>query len=248
MQAKSIFSSSFFVVLLASASISTGYGEKILHHPKPTDPLKNRWSWAKKQSESKTYRDGFWIGYNIQKWMGIHSFTGSYSWPRRDDDPSLTEVLFNIKVKDLTPDMSYDKMIRQTAQRVYDEIDGRKKSEKKVLKDVALLFHFSKNDKGKIGLSKIKISNLSLHVDLKNLPVIWLGKADNDQSIPLLTGFYKDADSDDLKGRFVSAVGVHETSQKAINFLDNVLQSKDHDTIRKKAASWLGDQFDERAL
>ena len=245
---RSFYYSKLSIFFLAVLFYSPIYPATVLHHPEPDTPLQKRWEWAVRQGIDQDCEEGYWIGFSIQKWMGVHSFIGSFSWPRRAEEVTLNERLFNITVEDLTPDYHYNQTVGKAAQRSLDKMDDSKHPEPKILKDVALLFLLLPAKSGNQKIHKIKISNLSLHVELDRFPVIWLGKAKNDESIALLNERYQNTDSDNQKKKLITAIGIHETSKQATAFLAGVLSSKESDDLRGKAASWLGEQHNQEAL
>ena len=222
--------------------------QSVLLCPQASESLNQRWEWAVKETKQRSYRDGYWIGYNINKWMGENSFTGTYNWPPRDDEPSLKELLFGIRVEDLTPDISEQEILRQTAETALERSRDKHKPEKKVLKEVALLFRFTGDQRRTDRIEKLKTSNLSLHVDLKDLPILWLGEAKDPESVALLDNMVRSEENADQKEKFITAIGIHGDPDAVIPPLREILFSKEDDEIREKAAFWLGQQDDKRVL
>ena len=166
-------------IVLIGAFMTSVYSQSVKLHSNPNAPLKERWNWAEKESRIRTYRDGYWIGYSIEKLMGKHSYTGSFgnNWK---DKKTLSEIICGRKIEDEESRLSDAEVIRRAARRALDDLEDRDKPEEKVLKEIAILFQYSKTRH----LDDMKLSNLSLYVDLDNLPIIWLGKA-KDRPLPL---------------------------------------------------------------
>ena len=222
--------------------------QSVVFCPDRAESLSRRWAWAEDEATQAAYRNGFWIGYHIERWMGERSFTGSYSWPPREDEPTLNEVLFGIEVEDLTPEISDTETIRRTAKAALELSEQKRRPEKKVLKKVAILFRYRRDGRRDTRLEALKMSNLSLHVDLKDLPVLWLGGAEDPESIMLLDAKFSRAESDEQKERFVSAIGIHDDADAVIPPLRRILTGSEPDEVREQAAFWLGQQDDERVF
>jgi HEAT repeat protein len=233
----------FFIFILTNLSLS----QTVIKHPQTKDKLEARWQWALKQAKDQKLSDGFWIGYSIQRMMGKNSFIGTFKSHPKSDETPLEELIYNKKTESSEPKMSDEETIQKAAKDALQRIQDPESGEIKMMKEVAILFEFSgKPDPNNI--DQVKVSNLSLHVEFDDLPLIWLGKAEDDQSIPLLEKIYQDASSENTKEKMVMAVGIHEQSDLAVSFLESVLKSSDPDDVREKAAFWMGQQGTERAL
>lgn len=229
--------------LLGSAVLYALPSDKVVKHPKPDSPLKERWDWALKESGSKTYKKGFWIGYSIEKLMGKNSFTGTFreDWKK---DVSLSELIYGIKIEDPDDKLSDGEKIRRAAREALDDLEDRDQPREKVLKELAILFQYSDTRR----IDDVKISNMCLRVDLEKMPLIWLGKGQEKESVSLLGRLYQKAEQNDDKEEMVTVVGIHPPSDDVFAFLEKVLMSRDHDDIRENAAFWLGQQDNEKAL
>ncbi|MFH1941966.1 MAG: hypothetical protein ABIL68_07650, partial [bacterium] len=157
--------------IIIAVYVSTVTAQTVLRHSDSNAPLKQRWEWAEKQSKDNKYRNGCWIAYSIEKLMGKHSYTGSFStgWKEKK---TLSEIVYGKKIYDDEAGLSDAEIIRREARRALDELKDKDRPEEKVLKEVAILFEITENR----SISDVKMSNLSLYVDLEGLPLIWLGK------------------------------------------------------------------------
>jgi len=233
----------FFILILSHLSFS----QTIVKHPNPTEKLGIRWEWALSEAKKRNLRDGFWVGYRIQKLMGENSFMGTFKSHPKPDELTLEEIIFGTKSSMRKKDVDDDEAIKEAAQRALKRIKDPNSGEEKVLKDVAILFRFGKAVSTK-NIEKLRVSNLSLYVDFDDKPLIWLDKAEDSESIALIEGLYKDAYSEEIQEKLVTAVGVHESSELTVSFLEKVLTSSDPDDIREKAAFWMGQQNADHAL
>jgi HEAT repeat protein len=238
------------LVTLALASVrpSSLGAQTVVLHQQPDEPLRQRWEWALEQPQQRGWKAGAWIGYSIQRWMRENSYIGSYREPQRPDDLPLLEVIFARRSREKEPHISEEEAVRRAAQRALAELRQQDSRGQKVRKEVALLFRFRPGPAIEDGPMEIKVSNLSLPVDLEGCPLLWLGKASDEESIALLKAVYDRLAGTEVKEDAIAAVGVHESASLAVPFLQQVLTSREEDEVREKAAFWLGQQDTESAL
>jgi len=224
---------------------------QVFHHPHPNTDLIERWDWARQEAGKLKPNTGFWIAYSIKRLMWEHQYIYS------TDEHTITSSHFpNILRGDplekiLSGEVSYtplsdEEKVRLEARRALADLEGKGKPEQKVWKDVAILFRFISNS------SRIpdtfRVSNLYLPFDPEGLPIFWLDKAEDTQSISILSKIYESTNSEKLKKRTLTVVGLHETSDPAVSFFEKVLTGKEPDALRARAALELGDQDHERAV
>ncbi len=224
---------------------------QVFYHPHPAADLSERWDWARQEAGKHELKNGFWIGYSIKRLMWEHQYicstdehtiSSSY-FPNFLRGESLEKILSG--EVSYTP-LSDEEKVRLEARRVLAELEEKDKPERKVWKDVAILFRFSSNS------SRIpetfRVSNLYLPFDPEGLPIFWLDKAEDAQSISILSEIYESANSEKLKKRTLTVAGLHGTSDQAVSFFEKVLTGKEPDALRARAALELGDQDHERAV
>ena len=221
--------STLTLLLLAVALMpAVGYGQHVMRHPQPDEALGQKWQWAEEQArQDDDARRGYWIGYSIERLMGEYSFVGS--WHSRSNRMTLHEVLYSEK-----PEFDYR-----------DRRRGDKKSTRKVIKEVALLFEF---EPGRDAPSDIRVTNVSGHVDLNGRPLFWLSGAEDDESLDFVQDQYRRTRSDDHKKDLVMAVAIHEDTSRIVPILTDILRGDDATDVRESAAFWLGQQDDDAAL
>ncbi len=83
---------------------------------------------------------------------------------------------------------------------------------------------------------------------MKKLPLIWLGEESDQESISLLKHLYSNFESEKPKEKVIMAIAIHEDSKLVIPFLQQKLERDKSSDIREKAAFWLGQSGDERAV
>lgn len=239
------------MVLFITVAFSGSIFPQVVRYPNPNDDLNARWDWALREAQKQKVKSAFWVGYSIKRLMGEHQYI--YSTPEhtmsgthfadflRGD--SLEKILSG-KIT-YTP-LSDEERVKREAERALANLENRKKSERKVWKDVAILYLLGPDSSN---LPKtFRVSNLYLPFDPEGLPIFWLEHAEGDQSISILSDLYGKSDQEKLKKRIISVIGLHGTSEHAVSFLEKVLGSHDPDVLRGRAASELGDQDHERAV
>jgi hypothetical protein len=173
--------------------------------------------------------------------MSEHSYIGSfYSDPRRNR-PTLGELVTGATELDI-----------RGPGRPGDDNDGvtiddeGRESGKMVTKEVGILLRFT--GKPSLEPDKIKISNLSLHVDFEDAPLLWLGGASDAESIEFLKARFSASQWTEVKKELVRAIGLHEPSPAVFSFLRDLLTSTETGSVREESAFWLGQLNTDEAL
>lgn len=243
MKNKTIRTVSLSLLLMVLAWSVELHARTVSHAPESLDKLDARWAWAVESSAKIRGQKGFYIGYSIQRMMGEHSYMCSGYHPDRSGEPTLNEVIYGKKSP--LSKLSGEKTIAEMAEAALKRVRTHKRAEKKVLKEVAIMFYFDNKAKPPLGCKDIKINNLELPTDLEDGPILWLGKAEYDQSIALLENSYnrlKRTASTTLKRRILTAVGIHGDTPRAFPFLKTVLTGNEPEEVREHAAFWIGEQ------
>jgi len=221
----------FKVGLLLAVLAQFVAAQEVVRHPDAAQPLQQRWAWAVEQSNQARFKKGYWIGYSIECLMGENSTIGSIHIKNgrsfRGAGKSLSELIHGIAMPLELPSR-------------YEE-----KSERMVMKEVGIFLGFTS---GGDELRKIHESTFELSVDFKGLPLLWLGEAEDEQSLALLERLYRRAAASETKKDLISAVGLHGESAPRRTFLAGVLAGNEASEIRKQAAFWLGQVDDPEAL
>jgi len=230
------------VLIFTIAAFSGSIFSQVFHHPSPTDNIIARWDWAKQEAGKQNLKHGFWIGYSIKRLMGEnqyiysteeHTISGSHFTDFPKGDP-LEKIL------------SGEEQVKSEAKRALANLENPERVERKVWKDVAILYKFGSNS-SKVPIT-IRVGNLYLPFDPEGLHIFWLDEAEDAQSLSILDNLYTSANQEKLKKRMLTIAGLHGTSDHAVAFLEKVLKSSDHETLRARAAMELGDQDHERAV
>jgi hypothetical protein len=172
-----------------------------------------------------------------------YSMRGSFSHHVFIKGKTLENVLYG---KETFISLSEEDQLKRVAKNALDDLEGRKKSRKKVWKEVAVLYKF------KTGGSKIpetiNYCNVSIPFDFHGRPLLWLDKTKDRESVSLLQNLYAKKTEEKLKKRVLSAIGIHSESEVIVPFLEKVLTGSDPDSLRARAASELGDHDTEHVV
>lgn len=197
--------------------------------------------WAQGQAAKAFPGRSYWIGYSIERLQGERSTIGSY-WGDGRARLTVAEVLAG-KIR---PEQTGAVDIRKDAAAALDRIDKKGQPEKQVLKELAF---FLKYEAGRPGtLSRVEMSNLDLSFDFEGLPLYWLGRAPEDQSLTMVRDLYGRENGEEARKGLVAAAGCHGNPKLVLPFLESVLSGPGSDELRKDAAFWIGQQNDPESL
>ena len=208
--------------------------DTVIRHPDPSAPLSERWQWSTQVASSQRFA-AFWVGYTIDPMPGIdgsiyigrlerRGITGGGGLNLRGRISNFGDFRgFNVPGVMLAP-----------------LVGGGMPD------DVALLFAYVLDARGRPVLARVHISSLALPVDLEDRPLLWLGESADEESIALVQSLF-DAAPTDLKPDVVAALGVHGSST-AVSHLARWLEGSENNDVREEAAEWLGRHPDPTAL
>ena len=216
-------------VFLALLVLSQRLGaQEVRYAPDSSQALSRRWDWAMQQTGQPQLRNGYWIGYSIRHLMDENSTIGSVyikdDRVYRGPGKSLSELIYGLPTpKELTSSPT----------------------PRKLMKEVGIFFRYEPRDRD---LTKVELSTFSLSVDFKGLPVLWLGRSSDAQSLDLLEGLYRQPSSNRVKEEVIAAVSMHDDAARRRGFLAEILASNEVNSVRKQAAFWLGQNDDPEAV
>lgn len=240
----------FFILGLTFAA-GLSMATQVYHHPSSTEKLAARWEWALASAKTKGLNDGFWVAYSIRRLMGENSYfasTGRYTYhsssPSLDlmEGKSLGEMIYGRK---MTPDLSGEEKVRRVARRALEEMDNPRRAQRKVWKDVALLFMYKPHAEQP---ESIRYNNLSVPFDQGGFPILWLDKVNDADSVSFLAKLYGSTKNEKFQKRLIGAIGLHSKPELVVPFMEKILKSRSSDNLRGRAAIELGDQNSERSL
>ncbi|MEZ4699679.1 MAG: HEAT repeat domain-containing protein [Rhodothermales bacterium] len=216
------------VLLWAGFAAAPAGAQPIVHLPdaQRAASLGARRTWALDAARGDRASD-YWVAYSIERLMHARSFIGSFSSDRQRREPSLSLLLYGREVEPLYDDDN-----------AYDALPVT------VRKEVVYLVRYDRNAVP----VDVTISSISLAVGLDGLPLYWLGKADAPESIAQMRSIYEAAQRLDAREHALMAVALHRNEPAALDFLLAVLDVRTPAALREKAAFWMGQQSDPRAL
>lgn len=229
---KTLHIASVIVLLFVPGSCTTA--QEIIKALSEQTSLRERWAWAQEQVDQSKFDTGGWIAYSIERMMGENSMIGSFSTIPERNRPTLYELITGIRIQD-----PVDEMRKRTSQ-VLSRSD-RKQEERQVLREVAFMFRFSRRSNVEEHLEEIRPTNVNLRVDLQDLPLVWLGKADREESLEFLKGLYGSSATGKQKRRILMACGMHQTPA-AFDFMKSIVEGDDEKGVRSEAVFWMGQQ------
>ncbi|HXL10859.1 MAG TPA: M56 family metallopeptidase, partial [Gemmatimonadales bacterium] len=195
----------------------------VVRYPDPAQRLAQRWDWALERGARMG--GGFWIGYRVQQAASVPQRSEQHQRGRHDEwrgEPGAG----GFRGVPLAPVIA-------------DSGDED---------DLALLFHLRTRGPGQTTLESVRVTSLSLPVDLERAPLVWLGPADDAASLTRLQALFAAAHSADLREDLVTDVGLHGSSQAVVPLLDGWLRGDASAGVRAQAAEWLGHHPDAAAV
>lgn len=241
-----------FLLLLISTFPQFFFSSQVFHYPRSTDKLNERWSWAIQEARKQGFKDGFWIGYSINRLMGEYSYiystskhtiSGYIHLPTYLRGKTLGEIIYG---KDFSIILSDEEQVQVAAKRALAEIEYKDELQRKVGKDVAVLFKFDSGSSKTPGT--LRLNSITMPFDPEGLPIFWLDKAEDEESIIFLSNLYRGSIPEKMKKKLLSAIGFHGSSEFVVPFLEKVLKGNESDSLRGRAASELEDHDTEQAL
>ena len=207
----------------AAADTTRTAPDTVLRHPDASQPLTQRWDWARTQARQLGKR-AYWIGYQIARadWLEHSVYI----------DRGSEVVGQNIRMSGRMFGDFNGLMFRGIR---LAPLTGTGDSD-----DIALLFGFSTDRTGAVTLTNVHVASIYLPMDFRGRTLLWLGRAADAQSIPLVEGLFATTASKDLREDIVSAVGIHGSSDAVVPILVRWLNSREATDVRSQAAEWLG--------
>lgn len=234
-----------FFLLLLTLFFTISAADSVIRHPNPGELLNERWQWALREAASQ---GDVWIGYSIRRMMYKDSHIGSFHHPPREDDISLQELLYGAETQPDQSRLTEEEQLKEAAEKALAEIHNQDYPREKISKEVAILFRLNPASDSGSPIQDIKISNLNLAVNLKFLPLYWLGEAENAQSLALLQEIFEKENDEEIKEDIITAISIHDSPAEVFSFLKSVVNGDEEESIRESAVFWMGQQDSKEAL
>ena len=197
--------------------------DTVLRHPDASQPLAQRWEWAKNQARQLGRRT-YWIGYQVSRpsWLE-HSV-----YVDRGSEVSGPGVTISGKMFGDFQGFLF-RGVRLAP------LTGAGDSD-----DIAILFGFSADASGNVTLTHVHVASVYLPVDFRGRTLLWLGNAPDAQSLPIVEALFTATPQPELHEDVVSAIGIHGSSDLVVPILLHLLASHEPTDVRTQAAEWLG--------
>ncbi len=196
--------------------------DTVLRHPDPSQPLAQRWDWARTQARQLSRR-AYWIGYTIKRpsWLE-HSVYVDRGMEVKGQDITISGRLFG----DFQGFMFRGVRLAR--------LTGSNDSD-----DIVILLGFT-DQSGKVALSHVHVASFYLPMDFRGRTLFWLGDAADAQSLPLVEALFTATPQAELREDVVAALGIHGSSDLVVPVLLRLLTSREPTDVRTQAAEWLG--------
>lgn len=207
----------------AAADTTRVAPDTVVRHPDAAQPLTQRWDWARNQAR-QLGKQVYWIGYQISRpeWLEHSVYI----------DRGSEVVGQNIRISGHLFGDFQGLAFRGVR---LGPLTGTTDSD-----DIAILLGFSADRSGAATLTHVHVASIYLPMDFRGRTLLWLGRAADSQSIPLVEGLFPSTTPPDLRADIVSAVGIHGASAAVVPILIRWLNSREPTDVRAQAAEWLG--------
>jgi HEAT repeat protein/beta-lactamase regulating signal transducer with metallopeptidase domain len=197
--------------------------DTVLRHPDASQPLAQRWDWARTQARQLNRRM-YWVGYTIKRpsWLE-HSVYVDRGLEVTGQNITMSGRMFG----DFQGFMFRGvRMARLTGSTDSD--------------DIAILFGFKTDPGGKVVLSNVHVASFYLPMDFRGRTLLWLGDATDAQSVPIVEALFTPTPQLELREDVVAAIGIHGSSDLVVPILLRWLTGREPTDVRQQAAEWLG--------
>jgi HEAT repeat protein/beta-lactamase regulating signal transducer with metallopeptidase domain len=196
--------------------------DTVFRHPDPSQPLAQRWDWARSQARQLNRRM-YWVGYTIKRpaWLE-HSVYVDRGMEVRGKDITISGRMFG----DFQGFMFRGVRLAR--------LTGTTDSD-----DIVILFEFD-DQNGKSALSHVHVASYYLPMDFRGRSLFWLGDAADAQSLPVVEALIAATPQPKLREDLMSAIGIHGSSDVVVPILLRWLSSREPTDVRSQAAEWLG--------
>ena len=207
---------------VATADTTRTAPDTVLRHPDPSQPLAQRWDWARTQARQLGKRV-YWIGYQISRpeWLE-HSVYIDRGSEVVGENIRISGHLFG----------NFQGLVFRGVR--LGPLTGTTDSD-----DIAILLGFA-DQGGKVALTHVHVASLYLPMDFRGRTLLWLGKSADAQSLPLVEGLFTATTQPELREDLVAAIGIHGSSDAVVPILIRWLTSREPTDVRAQAAEWLG--------
>jgi HEAT repeat protein/beta-lactamase regulating signal transducer with metallopeptidase domain len=213
-------------------NLPTRAGE-VVQHPDPSQPLSRRNEWARDEASRRGYRE-YWVGHAIApspafgEGLLMGHFNGGLVIGDGDSQITINGGVIT------SSDFGSLRLPGEPLAPLVGADPG----------DLGVLYLCSDRS-----VRRVHLATAALAVDFEGLPLLWLGKADDRESVPDALARMEQVKTDELRRDLIGVVGAHSTSALVVPELTRLLASATlGEELRVQAAEWLGYHPDMDAL
>lgn len=222
-----------FILVLSSLVLS---GTPVLRCPDANQPLAGRWKWARTEAAREAAGSAYWVGWSIERQMPENEIIGSF-YAEGAPRPTLKGILYG----EAEPQLS----VHEEARKALDKTRASENHRARIVtRELGILIQVS--PQGEVKSSEVSLLNLSFNT--RGLPIAWLGKAGQQESLTLVTALYGQGNTAHFKEELISAAASHTIPEQVIPFLQKIFMEENSDDLRGEAAFWLANQNDPASL
>ncbi len=230
-----------FLIFIISATLLAAQGnEPVIKYAGEDNRLQARWEWA--QVKSRQFEGGYWIGYSIRKQMRKNYYVGTFHSRRSDRLPILGQLIYGTYSS--IHDEESDDMSVEDAARIALKLKEIDHENKMMEKEAGMLIRFDRQR----NMAEFRTMTLDMEVDLRHAPLLWLGKVTEGESAEMIISLFERLPEDEGQEHALMALGFHEHTQAAAEFIARICDEGKTQDIREKAIFWLGQLQDDRWL
>ncbi len=219
--------------------------DAVLLHPDPAQPLGRRNEWAQGEAARRGYRE-FWVGHSIApapsfgEGILMARFERNGGLVLHDDRHDLT-ISGHLSLLD-DGQNSLTVMGRILSSGNLGELPLPGVPLAPLVNadpaEVGVLYLCSARS-GQPVVRRVHLATASLAVDFEGLPLLWLGRAGDGESIQDALARMEQVKTTELREDFVGVIGAHGTSTLVVPELTRILDSTSPEELRSQAAEWL---------
>lgn len=112
---------------------------------------------------------------------------------------------------------------------------------------VAFLFAFPPGASHPEEIVGTRLRSIYAPIDVGDGRVVWLGEADDAESVALLESIFPRIASREVRTEFGPMIALHDDPALVVPVLRRIVMGEDHEDVRAEAMAWIGYQLPDRA-
>lgn len=165
--------------------------------------------------KSDAFKNGFWIGYSIERLM-----------PKKSLKPTLEMILEGMNQVNSSINNENVSSLKESGKKAFQNWHDPDESIEKEIKEVAILSYFNGGSTNLKNAVNVIIRNITLYVDLKKKPLIWLGCSEQEESVDFLNKAYHKTGSKEIKEDIITVISLHKGMSNCNLFLKRCCEKR----------------------